>query len=130
MPQSLWGCDMKRFSVFVFCLLAMTCFSLSADAISMPEGFTEVIDTLPDDVMDKLPEGVFSEEGDGGAESLLQMLDGENIFTVLLDMVKDELFSSHSELREFARVRYAAYHAASGGSGSAHFHQNIHVATG
>ena len=101
MLESLWGCDMKRSAVLIFCLLVMIFFSLGVDALSLPEGFSEVVDMLPEEAAERLPDGVFSEDGEKNGESLLQMLDGRNVLDILLDMVGDELFSS---VRLFAEL--------------------------
>ncbi|MBQ8849432.1 MAG: hypothetical protein IJ011_03750 [Clostridia bacterium] len=78
-------------SLFVcFCFFA----SLPVFGAELPEGFSELTDSLPEEVKEYLPDGIFSEDGEEVGEALSEMTDSKNIFAAVSDMLTDELTSS------------------------------------
>ena len=76
------------FSVLLFGLAPHTL------AAELPDGFSSLSDELPEDIKEYLPDGVFSEDCDEVAGSLVELTDGENILSILWGLFISELTSS------------------------------------
>lgn len=98
MPVSLWVLDMRgralRITLLsVFCALLLHC-PLYAEASELPEGFLQIIEILPQEARDTLPDEAELRDSEGAMEALLRMLDVRNVLSVVLQMIKDGLLSS------------------------------------
>ena len=93
------------FRAFVF-ICAVTvlsvCLSLSTyGASELPEGFFELTDGIPEELLGYLPDGMLSDDGEAVGDALTELTDSRNIFAVLSDILKKEAMSS---LLLFARL--------------------------
>ena len=59
----------------------------------MPEGYAELTDSLGDDIISNLPEGIFSENANDVSDSVTKMSDSRYWFSVITDIVKEEAMS-------------------------------------
>lgn len=88
----------KLFKWLLFvCLTVCLAFALhlSAEcAADLPEGFTDITDKLPEEIVDQLPEGIFSEDVEDVGAALSEMTDSRNIFAIISEMLKAEMMSS------------------------------------
>ena len=86
---------LRRLGLFLslfFCFFILL--SLSASAVELPEGFSQLSELLPDEARELLPDGGISEDLDGSGEYLVQLLESKRLLTLVLQMVEDGLFSS------------------------------------
>ena len=79
----------KRVAFFVLILVAMLCvLSLGIFAEeTLPGGLSEIEEDIPDDVRDRLPDQLFSEDGNEATEALTELLSAESVLGLV-----DELF--------------------------------------
>ena len=80
-----------------FLLLTLTIFfglALHSSAVELPEGFSDLTDSLPEDMKEYLPDGLFSEDSGDVSDALVEFTDGKNILAVILELFKSELTSS------------------------------------
>lgn len=75
---------MKRFPIFaLFVSLAIFIFVTGASALGLPEEYREFGDSLPEDVAEMLPEGLFSEDAGEVSESLNDALSARAVLGFL-----------------------------------------------
>ncbi len=63
-------------------------------AVELPEGFSALTESLPEDMREYLPDGIFSEDGGEVSDALVEFTDGRNVFAVIFELFKSELTSS------------------------------------
>ncbi len=77
--------------VFVVLLvLSLVVFSCSVSAkenADLPEEYYGMLDSLPEDVADKLPDGMYSDDGEAVEEAVLEMTNPEYIFSFIGDIL-------------------------------------------
>lgn len=99
--------DKKRLVGVTVCLVACIAFLLclpvcaEGDGSAMPDGYDELLDSLPDGVADELPEGMFSESPDKVGEAVAQMSDSRFIFTFISEVLRSE---ANTFLSMFAKI--------------------------
>ena len=85
----------KKITIFfLLCPFLFSFFSVGAGAMELPEGFEDIADTLPEEVLENIPDGVFSGSGEESMNALIEMTDGKNVISVIVEVAKDELLSS------------------------------------
>lgn len=67
----------------------------------MPEGYGEILDTLPEEIRDRLPEGVDSERTEEAGEAVSEMTDSRYLLTLLADLTGIEMGQA---VRLFAKL--------------------------
>lgn len=80
----------------VFVLIAAHCLSFATfaedgEALSMPEGFENIRDSLPDEALDSLPEGIFSSDAAEQGEALEEMTSPQYALSLLRDLIGVEI---------------------------------------
>ncbi len=86
----------------IIAALLLTCglaslLSLPVFGVNMlPEGFSELADTLPEDIRGELPEGVFSTDPEAVGSALGEITDTKNIFSFALQLLRTEMLSAVS----------------------------------
>lgn len=90
---------MKRIFVLIFLFIVMTQgFALSAFAdeydISLPDGFGEALQELPDDVSDKLPGDIYSNDAEGVGAALESIASPKYVLDLLGNLLGDGIGSA------------------------------------
>ena len=87
---------MKRifFLLSVICALSLFSLSVFAEEGDMPEGYGELIGDLGDDISERLPDGIFSDDADEVGESVSNMSESGFWFSVTEEILKETLASS------------------------------------
>lgn len=85
-------------TVFALCIaLSVIAFSASAyaeDALKIPDGYNEVIEGLPDEAVEILPEGMTSADAEVQGEALLELTSPQYAFSALKEIVGAQLGSA------------------------------------
>ncbi len=87
----------RRIMIFCAALAAMLfCFSPQCSAAdsektTMPDGYSDILDTLPDELRDSMPEGIGSDDVDAVGDGLMELTSPEYIFSLLKNLVYDGL---------------------------------------
>ncbi len=84
---------MKRFSaitVISFILVLISPFFVYASGSTMPNGYTELTDSISDEVKERLPDEVFSENYADVGQAIEKMTDGIFWLDTILDMIRSE----------------------------------------
>ncbi len=76
--------------LFLSCLSFLT-LPVAAEGEELPEGFFEAVGTLPEEVVDRLPEDLLSREGTKAGEAVGQMVQTEYLMETVLELVGIEL---------------------------------------
>lgn len=101
-----WGEEMRA-KLVLFFLLIVGIFTLFSVVIygektdSLPSGLSGIEGEIPDDVKDKLPEGLFSEDRDEASDALNDFLSAQNVLSFVERVFKEGVFSS---VLLFARI--------------------------
>ena len=85
-----------RISVII-CTVVVLFISLSLTAhgaSELPDGFSELTDSIPEELLGYLPSGMFSEDGEEVGNALTELTDSRNIFTIISEMIRNEATSS------------------------------------
>ncbi|MBE6596124.1 MAG: hypothetical protein E7641_00495 [Ruminococcaceae bacterium] len=94
----------KIMSFFAALVLLTAIFTLSCaaeDILAMPSGYSEVVDSLPEEIRDSLPEGIEAEDAEGFGEGLMELTSPEYLFSLLGELTYDGLGDA---LRLFASL--------------------------
>ena len=75
--------------------MLLGCFSLTAQAVTdhgtMPEGFGDIGERLPEEIQDRLPEGIGSDRVETVGAAVAEVSDPRNLLKILLDLAGIEL---------------------------------------
>ncbi len=87
---------LKALVTVFFVLIAFWGSSLSAlaedgDALAMPEGFEDIRDSLPDEALESLPEGIFSSDAEEQGKALTEMTSPQYVFAFVRDLIGVEI---------------------------------------
>lgn len=84
------GQALKKKILFVFAVLTLLSCSLFCYAegeVAMPKEFEGIRDSLTEEALGALPDGVFSDNGEERSEAVLEMTSPKYIFSRILDMI-------------------------------------------
>ncbi len=73
--------------LFIVILVIFTSATAFAEEVYVPDEFDEIEDTIPDDVADKIPDGIFSDDTDDFAESVSVLTSWEYILDYLFEIL-------------------------------------------
>jgi len=75
--------------------MLLGCFSLTAQAVTnygtMPEGFGDIGESLPEEIQDRLPEGIDSDRVETVGSAVAEASDPRNLLKIVLDLAGIEL---------------------------------------
>lgn len=94
-----WGEDMKgKFAVFVIFLIILlspvSTVVSAEEAESLPVGLSEIEGDIPSEVRDKLPDGLFSENGEEASDALTDFLSAESTLSLVEEFFREGAFSA------------------------------------
>ena len=89
---------LKKIISFIFLVLsvslACSIFCFAEGAVSIPKEFEGVRDSLPNEALDALPDGVFSGDGKEQHSAVLEMTSPEYLFSQILDIMGVQMGSA------------------------------------
>ena len=92
-----WGEGMRRRVILFALLLTAMLGVLGLDIFAeeeLPSGLSGIESEIPDDVRDRLPDGLFSEDGDEATEALTQLLSAKSVLTLVEELFRENALSA------------------------------------
>lgn len=91
------GQVIKKIILFIFLVSAANFFALFCSAegeVSMPKEFESIKDSLPNEALDALPDGVFSGDSQEQSDAVFEMTSPKYIFSRILDIMGAQIGST------------------------------------